>query len=104
MEIVVNSFAHCSYAKKGDFNQYVIYKSFISIYNPGLIIKGINPMEFASGKVGSKIRNLLIASTLYKYGFIDAFGTGFNRTFTLCAKSNVDYKYREDEFGLTFIF
>jgi len=47
---------------------------------------------------------VLIASTLYKYGFIDAFGTGFDRTFTLCADAGVEYKYREDEFGFTFIF
>lgn len=54
--------------------------------------------------VGSKIRNILIASTLFKNGYIDAFGTGFDRTFTLCAKENIEYKYINDEFGFTFIF
>lgn len=103
-EIVVNSFAHCSYARTGDYNQYVIYRSSVSIYNPGTIIKGIDPVRFASGQVGSKIRNVLIASVLYKYGYIDAFGTGFDRTFTLCAESGVEYRYREDEFGFTFTF
>lgn len=103
-EIVVNSFAHCSYARTGDFNQYIVYKSSVSIYNPGSIIRGIDPKSFASGKVGSKIRNVLIASVLYKYGYIDAFGTGFDRTFTLCARAGVEYRYREDEFGFTFIF
>lgn len=103
-EIVINSFAHCSYAKVGDYNSYIIYKSSVSIYNPGPVIRGLDPLIFASGKVGSKIRNVLIASALYKYGFIDAFGTGFDRTFSLCAKSGVEYKYREDEFGFTFIF
>lgn len=103
-EIVVNSFAHCSYARVGDFNHYIVFKSSVSIYNPGSIIRGIDPKSFASGKVGSKIRNILIASVLYKYGYIDAFGTGFDRTFTLCAKAEVEYKYREDEFGFTFIF
>lgn len=103
-EIVVNSFAHCSYAVKGDFNQYIIYKSRISIYNPGPILKGIDPLKFASGKVGSKIRNILIANTLFKYGYIDAFGTGFDRTFTLCANENIRYEYQNDEFGFTFVF
>lgn len=103
-EIVINSFAHCSYAKVGDYNSYIIYKSSVSIYNPGSVIRGLDPLVFASGKVGSKIRNVLIASALYKYGFIDAFGTGFDRTFSLCAKAGVEYKYREDEFGFTFIF
>ena len=103
-EIVVNSFAHCSYAVKGDFNQYIIYKSQISIYNPGPIIKDIDPLKFASGNVGSKIRNVLIANTLFKYGYIDAFGTGFDRTFTLCANENIRYKYQNNEFGFTFVF
>lgn len=103
-EIVVNSFAHCSYAIKGDYNQYIIYKSSISIYNPGSIIKDIDPLKFATGNIGSKIRNILIANTLFKYGFIDAFGTGFDRVFTLCAQDNIDYKYQNNEFGFSFIF
>ena len=82
----------------------MIYKSSVRIYNPGSITKGIGPISFASGKMGSKIRNLLIASALFKCGYIDAFGTGFDRTFTLCGQNNVEYKYIEDEFGFTFIF
>ena len=103
-EIVVNSFAHSKYDVKGDFNQIVIYKSSVRIYNPGSIYKNLDPMKFASSEVGSKIRNILIASVLYKCGYIDAFGTGFDRTFTLCIKNNVDYEYKNDEFGFTFIF
>ena len=38
-EIVVNSFAHCSYARTGDCNQYSVYKSYVKIYNPGSIIR-----------------------------------------------------------------
>ncbi len=103
-EIINNSYAHCNYSIEGDFNQCVIYKSSIRIYNPGNIINNIDPLRFASGKVGSKIRNILISDVLYIYGYIDAFGTGFDRTFTLCKASNVDYEYYNDEFGFTFIF
>ena len=103
-EIIVNSFAHSKYFVSGDYNQYTIYRSSIRIYNPGPIIKGIDPIKFASGKVGSKIRNILIAFVLYKCGYIDAFGTGFDRTFTLCIDNNIDYEYYSDEFGFTFIF
>lgn len=87
-----------------DFNQYVIFKSSVRIYNPGSIYKNIDPMSFASSKVGSKLRNILIASVLYKCGYIDAFGTGFDRTFTLCDRNGVGYEYNNDEFGFTFIF
>lgn len=103
-EIVVNSFAHCSYAIEGDFNQYTIYRSFLKVYNPGGIFEGIDPIKFASGYVGSKIRNVLIASVLFKCGYIDSFGTGFDRTFDLCSKDGVGYRYQNDKFGFTFVF
>lgn len=103
-EIVVNSYAHCSYGIEDDYHQFSIFKSYVKIYNPGGIIKDIDPKRFASGNVGSKIRNVLIASTLFKFGYIDSFGTGFERTFSLCASNDVDYSYFNDEFGFTFIF
>ena len=46
----------------------------------------------------------MISQVLYNYGYIDAFGTGFDRTFSLCTKQNINYKYINDEFGFTFIF
>ena len=76
----------------------------MKIYNPGSIYNGIDPVRFASGSVGSKIRNLLISQTLFYYGYIDAFGTGFDRTFTVCANNGVEYKYNNDELGFTFSF
>lgn len=102
-EIVINSFAHCRY-QKGDSNEITITKSNVRIYNPGGILNDVNPIDFASGKIGSKIRNPLIATVLFKNGMIDAFGTGFDRTFRLCAESRVDYEYFSDEYGFTFLF
>lgn len=102
-EILINSFVHCRY-QKGDYNEISISRSKIRIYNPGGILNDTNPLDFASGKVGSKIRNPLIATVLFKNGMIDAFGTGFDRTFRLCADRGIDYKYQNDEYGFTFIF
>lgn len=102
-EIVINSFAHCKY-QKGDYNEISITKSAIKIYNPGGILNDVNPVDFANGKIGSKIRNPLIATVLFKNGLIDAFGTGFDRTFKVCAEHGVDYEYHNDEFGFTFKF
>ena len=103
-EIVINSFAHCSYARTGDNISFTVFKSQIKIYNPGSIYNDIDPVRFASGSVGSKIRNPLISQTLFYYGYIDAFGTGFDRTFTVCANNGVEYKYNNDELGFTFSF
>ena len=102
-EIVLNSFAHRSYASE-EFNSIIIFKSSLRIYNPGPIIKDIDPKKFASGDIGSKLRNPLISSVLYKCGYIDAFGTGFDRAFTLCADNNIEYSYHNDDFGFTFVF
>lgn len=41
---------------------------------------------------------------MFKNGLIDAFGTGFDRTFKVCAENGVEYEYKNDEFGFTFIF
>lgn len=103
-EIVNNAFAHCKYSVKEDNINITLFKSKIRIYNPGSLYRNIDPMKFASGEVGSKIRNLLIASVLYKCGLIDSFGTGFDRTFRLCTQSNIEYEYINDEFGFTFYF
>ena len=102
-EIVVNSFAHCRYGR-GDNNEISIFKSRVRIYNPGGLLNDTSPIDFASGKIGSKIRNPLIATVLFKNGMIDAFGTGFDRTFKVCAEYGTEYEFQNDEFGFTFIF
>ncbi len=103
-EIVVNAFAHAKYASEVDSIQVAIFRSSLRINNPGTIYRDYDPMRFASSEIGSRIRNPLIASVLYKCGYIDAFGTGFDRTFTLCAKSGVTYEYHNSDSGFAFIF
>ena len=102
-EIVINSLAHCKY-QKGDCNEITITKSKVRIYNPGGILNDVSPVDFANGKIGSKIRNPLIATALFKNGLIDAFGTGFDRTFRVCDEAKVEYEFQNDEYGFTFVF
>lgn len=103
-EIIINSFAHASYAIVGEYNTYTFFRNSIQIYNPGSIYNNIDPIKFASGIYGSKIRNVLICSILFKYGLIESFGSGFDRTFTSCLTNNIEYKYFNNDFGFTFIF
>lgn len=103
-EIVINSLIHSNYMIKNDFHQFIIYRSRVEIYNPGGLYKNIDPAKFASGEIGSKPRNVLITSILYIRGFIEAFGTGFHRTFQLCKNENINYHYVNDEFGFKFVF
>ncbi len=102
-EIVVNSFVHMKVIP-GDYNEIIITPIRVRVYNPGTIVMGKNPIDFAEGKIGSKIRNPLIALTLYKNKTIEAFGTGFKRVFELCDRNNIKYNYGTDGFGFYFEF
>lgn len=102
-EIVVNSFAHMR-VNDGDFNEITISPHYVRIYNPGSIALNKDPKEFAEGIIGSKIRNPLIALTLYKNKTIEAFGTGFKRVFDICDKNNVKYSYKNEGLGFAFLF
>ena len=102
-EIVVNSFVHMR-VTEGDYNEISISPHKVRIYNPGLIALNRDPKDFASGMIGSKVRNPLIAMTLYKNKTIEAFGTGFKRVFDLCSHENVNYDYHNDGIGFCFEF
>lgn len=102
-EIVVNSFAHMKVIP-GDYNEIIITPTRVRVYNPGTIVMGKNPKDFAESKIGSKIRNPLIALTLYKNKTIEVFGTGFKRVFELCDRNNIKYNYGTDGFGFYFEF
>ena len=102
-EIVVNSFVHMR-VTEGEYNEITITPSKVRIYNPGLIALNRDPKDFASGMIGSKIRNPLIALTLYMNKTIEAFGTGFKRVFDLCSHDNVKFDYFNDGIGFCFEF
>lgn len=102
-EIVINSYAHMR-VTPGEYNEIIITPKRIRIYNPGTIALNKDPNDFASGSIGSKVRNPLIALTLYKNKFIEAFGTGFKRVFDLCRSNNVNYNYGIDGIGFYFEF
>ena len=102
-EIVINSFAHMR-VTPGEYNEITITPKRVRIYNPGLIAMNKDPREFANGNVGSKIRNPLIATALYRSKSIEALGTGFRRAFDLCDAQGVSYAYGTDGVGFTFEF
>lgn len=79
-----------------------ITPSRVHVYNPGPLIPGTDPKEFANHKQGSMIRNPLIAQCLYYNGTIDAFGTGFSRVFGLCKNSK--FEFINNDFGFAFDF
>ncbi len=102
-EIVVNSFAHMK-VNNSSFNEIYITPTRIHIYNPGFLVKGKSPLDFANGNNGPIARNPLINMILYLNKTIESFGTGFGRVFKLCDKENIKYLYHNNEFGFVFEF
>lgn len=102
-EVVVNSFAHMK-VNKASYNQIEISPKTIKIYNPGELVEGKDPKDFASGTIASQIRNPLIAVILYRVKLIEAFGSGFRRIFQLCDKYNIKYRYYNNGVGFNFEF
>ncbi|MCF0114768.1 MAG: putative DNA binding domain-containing protein [Erysipelotrichaceae bacterium] len=102
-EIVVNSFAHMR-VNNSSFNEIYITPTRVHIYNPGFLVKGKSPIDFANGTNGPIARNPLINTVLYLNKTIESFGTGFGRVFSLCDKYAIDTKYGNNDFGFVFEF
>ena len=102
-EIVVNSFAHMR-VNNSSFSEIYITPTKIHVYNPGFLVKGKSPMDFADGTNGPIARNPLINTVLYLNKTIDSFGTGFGRVFNICNKEKIEYNYGNNEFGFFFDF
>ena len=102
-EIVVNSFAHMK-VNNSSFNEIYITPTKIHIYNPGFLVKGKSPLDFANGTDGPIARNPLINTVLYLNKTIESFGTGFGRVFNLCKKHGISTNYKNNDFGFVFEF
>ena len=102
-EIVVNSFAHMR-VNNSSFSEIYITPTRVHIYNPGFLVKGKSPLDFANGTNGPIARNPLINTVLYLNKTIESFGTGFGRVFSLCEKNHIETKYGNNAFGFVFEF
>lgn len=102
-EIVVNSFAHMK-VNNSSFSEIYITPTRVHIYNPGFLVKGKSPLDFATGTNGPIARNPLINTVLYLNKTIESFGTGFGRVFNLCEKNKIETRYGNNDFGFVFEF
>lgn len=102
-EIVLNAFAHGCYFERTSF-EIDVYKNRVCIYSPGLFPIGFTPEEFASGMEEPIVHNPKIVDVLFRTASIEAFGTGFERTFEECNKVGVSYSYENTKNGFRFTF
>ena len=102
-EIIINSFAHASYISSSR-HEIDIHPGKIAIYNPGSFPDGLTPIDFAKKDMASKIRNKIICDCLYKCQSIEAWGTGFKKTYKICEEKGMDIEYSKEQDGFWFIF
>lgn len=102
-EIIINSFAHMK-VNGSSYSEIYITPTRVHIYNPGYLVKGLSPLDFASGANGPIARNPLINTVLYLNQTIESFGTGFGRVFDLCNKQGIETDYGNNDFGFVFEF
>lgn len=88
-EALYNAFCHRRYEDSAVV-QIDVFWDAVDIYNPGSFPAGCVPEDYLSGaQTASKPRNQLIASTLYRSGDIETYGTGLRRIRRVCDEQNV---------------
>ena len=88
-EALYNAFCHRRYEDSAAV-QIDVFWDAVDIYNPGSFPAGCVSEDYLSGaQTASKPRNQLIASTLYRSGDIETYGTGLRRIRRVCDEQNV---------------
>ena len=88
-EALFNAFCHRRYEDSSAI-QVDIFWDAVDIYSPGSFPAGYEPEDYLSGaETASKPRNPLIASTLYRSGDIETYGTGLRRIQGACDAQGV---------------
>ena len=96
-EAVVNAVCHRDYFEKGARVMVEIYDDRITIISPGGVCKGITHENFGTISI---TRNSILASMLYRVGYIEQMGTGIVRMKNAAKEAKV----AEPEFELSGFF
>ena len=96
-EAVVNAVCHRDYFEKGARVMIEIYCDRVDIVSPGGVCKGITRENFGTISI---TRNSVLASMLYRIGYIEQMGTGIMRMKKAAKEANV----AEPEFELSGFF
>jgi ATP-dependent DNA helicase RecG len=96
-EAVVNAVCHRDYFEKGARVMVEIYDNRVDIISPGGVCKGITHENFGTVSI---TRNSVLASMLYRIGYIEQMGMGIIRMKNAAMEANV----AEPEFELSGFF
>lgn len=103
-EAIFNALAHRQYEDSAAV-QVDIFWDRVDVYSPGLFPLGYDPADYLEGdETTSKPRNELIASTLYRFGDIETYGTGLRRIANACREAGVPFEVRHSKHGVHVTF
>lgn len=85
-EAVVNAVCHRNYFEKGSRVMVEVYDDRVDIVSPGGVCKGITQDNFGMVSI---TRNSVLASMLYRIGYIEQMGTGIMRMRSAAKKAKV---------------
>lgn len=101
-EALLNAIVHRDYFDYSSNIQIKIFDNCIWFYNAGELFGGLTIEQLKSSHHPSKSRNPLITNTIYKAGFIEAFGTGIKRMTIACQRQGLPSPELENNlFGFT---
>ena len=103
-EALFNAFAHRQYEDDSAI-QIDVFWDHVDIYSPGLFPVGYDPEGYLAGEEStSKPRNRLIATTLYRSGDIEIYGTGLQRIKAACDEAKVPFSVTQSRHGVHVTF
>jgi len=85
-EALINALLHSNYMIQGMRILVAIYSNRLDITNPGMLPLGMTMEDFKNGV--SAIRNKTIAQIFKKMGFVETWGSGYERIMKFC-KNNL---------------
>lgn len=99
-EALLNAIVHRDYFDYSSNIQIKIFDNSIWFYNSGELFGGLTIEQLKSSHHPSKSRNPLIVNTIYKAGFIEAFGTGIRRMTIACQRQGLPVpEFENSTFG-----
>jgi ATP-dependent DNA helicase RecG len=103
-EIVVNAYAHAKYFNTLSSHEINVFPNRIYIFSPGKLPADVVPEEYAKVDLPSELKNPTIAEVLFLCGWIERYGTGFRRAFSICDDMGIKYQYHDTKQGFVFEF
>ena len=103
-EALLNAFCHRDYLVSSNV-QVDILKDRVEIFSPGCLPVDMDlEKHLSQEEIYSRSRNKLLATTLYRSGDIESYGSGLPRIRRLCEEAGIDFDVKQVSQGTVIVF